>query len=86
MLTYFDNPGVSIPSAITSWVAMNGMPDFLEKLRTATVAYSHSKVVPAAKAELNTTWPVVDPGYEYPPDHIPIYINPGIQHKLIIYT
>lgn len=55
---------------------MNGMPDFLEKLRTATVAYSDSKVVPM-KAEMSATWPLDDPGYEYPPDHIPIYRKPG---------
>ncbi|KAK7793816.1 hypothetical protein R5R35_014321 [Gryllus longicercus] len=34
-LTYFDDPGVSIPSTITSWVAVSGLPDFLTRLREA---------------------------------------------------
>lgn len=38
-LTYFDNPGVNLPSSITSWVAMAVMPDFLEKLRVAAKDY-----------------------------------------------
>lgn len=39
-LTYFDNPGVNIPSAVTSWVAMAAMPDFLAKLRIAAKNYN----------------------------------------------
>lgn len=38
-LTYFDNPGVNLPSSVTNWVAMRAMPDFLERLRKATVEY-----------------------------------------------
>lgn len=38
-LTYFDNPGVNVPSSITNWVAMRAMPDFLERLRKATLEY-----------------------------------------------
>lgn len=38
-LTYYDNPGVSIPDAITSWVAMKAMPDFLKRLREASKDY-----------------------------------------------
>ncbi|XP_056647868.1 stAR-related lipid transfer protein 7, mitochondrial isoform X1 [Diorhabda sublineata] len=38
-LTYYDNPGVSIPSSVTTWVAMRAMPDFLDKLREATKHY-----------------------------------------------
>lgn len=38
-LTYYDNPGVNIPSSVTTWVAMRAMPDFLEKLRQATKDY-----------------------------------------------
>ncbi|XP_059490800.1 stAR-related lipid transfer protein 7, mitochondrial [Neocloeon triangulifer] len=36
-LTYFDNPGLSIPSAFVSWVAMSALPDYLTKLRRAAV-------------------------------------------------
>lgn len=38
-LTYFDNPGVNIPSSVTNWVAMRAMPDFLDRLRKATLEY-----------------------------------------------
>ncbi|KAJ8931982.1 hypothetical protein NQ314_015066 [Rhamnusium bicolor] len=38
-LTYFDNPGVNIPSSVTTWVSMRAMPDFLERLRAATKKY-----------------------------------------------
>lgn len=38
-LTYFDNPGVNIPAAVTTWVAMRAMPDFLIRLREATRGY-----------------------------------------------
>lgn len=40
VLTYFDNPGVVVPPAITSWVAQKQMPDFLNKLHMATVEYA----------------------------------------------
>merc|ERR1719285_1314109 len=38
-LTYFDNPGVNIPSTVTAWVAKRAMPDFLAKLRNASKKY-----------------------------------------------
>lgn len=38
-LTYFDNPGVNIPSSVQNWIATRAMPDFLERLRKATVEY-----------------------------------------------
>lgn len=38
-LTYYDDPGVNIPAAVTSWVAVAGMPDFLCKLRQAAKHY-----------------------------------------------
>lgn len=38
-LTYYDNPGISIPDAITSWVAMKAMPEFLKRLRQAAKEY-----------------------------------------------
>ncbi|PSN34551.1 hypothetical protein C0J52_16765 [Blattella germanica] len=38
-LTYFDNPGVSIPPSITAWVAMSGLPDFQVRLRQAARDY-----------------------------------------------
>jgi len=37
-LTYFDNPGVSLPSSITSWVAMTG------KLRCFSVVIQNRPV------------------------------------------
>lgn len=38
-LTYYDNPGISIPDAITAWVAMKAMPEFLKRLRGAAKEY-----------------------------------------------
>ncbi|XP_033308228.1 stAR-related lipid transfer protein 7, mitochondrial-like isoform X1 [Bombus bifarius] len=42
-LTYFDDPGVNIPSAITAWVAMSGLPDFLIRMRQASKNYQNYK-------------------------------------------
>ena len=38
-LTYFEDPGVSIPSAVTSWVAMSG----IEKLLIFYFSHYNSK-------------------------------------------
>lgn len=43
VLTYFDNPGLSIPKSITTWVAQRQMPDFLDKLHQATLNYAAMK-------------------------------------------
>ncbi|CAH2002178.1 unnamed protein product [Acanthoscelides obtectus] len=40
-LTYFDNPGVNIPSSVMTWVTLKAMPDFLTKLRQATREYKN---------------------------------------------
>lgn len=34
-LTYFDNPGLSLPQWLTTWAAMTGIPQFLDKQRNA---------------------------------------------------
>ena len=34
-LTAYENPGLSLPSSITTWVAMRGMPEFMHNLRVA---------------------------------------------------
>ena len=34
-LTAFENPGISLPSSITTWVAIRGMPEFMVNLRQA---------------------------------------------------
>lgn len=36
-LTYFDNPGTSLPQAITNFIAVTGFPNFLKKLHTAAL-------------------------------------------------
>ncbi|XP_003692055.1 stAR-related lipid transfer protein 7, mitochondrial-like isoform X2 [Apis florea] len=43
-LTYFDDPGVNIPSTITSWVTMTGLPDFLLRMRHASKNYQNYKL------------------------------------------
>ncbi|XP_074116093.1 stAR-related lipid transfer protein 7, mitochondrial isoform X1 [Cotesia typhae] len=40
-LTYFDDPGVNIPSAVTAWVALSGLPDFLCRMRQAAKDYKN---------------------------------------------
>ncbi|XP_031842753.1 stAR-related lipid transfer protein 7, mitochondrial [Nomia melanderi] len=42
-LTYFDDPGVNIPTAVTAWVAMTGLPDFLIRMREASKNYQRYK-------------------------------------------
>ena len=34
-LTAFENPGLSLPSSITTWVALRAMPEFMGNLRKA---------------------------------------------------
>jgi len=43
VLTYFDNPGVSLPTTITTWVAQSQMPEFLNKMHSATLMYAENK-------------------------------------------
>lgn len=43
-LTYFDDPGVNVPSTITSWVTMTGLPDFLLRMRHASKNYQNYKL------------------------------------------
>lgn len=42
-LTYFDNPGIVMPSAVTSWVAQKQMPEFLNKMHVATIEYAKTR-------------------------------------------
>lgn len=43
ILTYYDNPGIKIPKAVTSWVAHRQMPDFIDQLYHATLIYAERK-------------------------------------------
>lgn len=43
VLTYYDDPGVSLPAYITNWVAQKQMPDFLNKLYNATKEFYYRK-------------------------------------------
>lgn len=40
-LTYFDDPGINIPSAVTTWVAISGLPDYLCRMRDAGRNYKN---------------------------------------------
>lgn len=42
-LTYFDNPGIVMPAAVTSWVAQKQMPEFLNKMHLATIKYAEMR-------------------------------------------
>ncbi|RZF42314.1 hypothetical protein LSTR_LSTR003932 [Laodelphax striatellus] len=50
-LTYFDNPGISVPSSITLWVTVQGMPTFLRHLHTAakTIGEKRAKEIDEKK-------------------------------------
>lgn len=70
ILTYFDNPGLSIPKYITNWVAKKQMPDFLSQLHKATVEYATAKK--HNETRIVQFWDKHrDPGFEYPPDTLP---------------
>lgn len=67
ILTYFDNPGLSIPKYITNWVAKKQMPDFLGQLHQATINYASMKK--QNETRIVAFWDKHrDPGFEYPPD------------------
>ncbi|KOC59167.1 StAR-related lipid transfer protein 7, mitochondrial [Habropoda laboriosa] len=53
-LTYFDDPGVNIPSAVTAWVAMAGLPDFLIRMRQASKNYKNYKLMRESENVSNT--------------------------------
>uniref|UniRef100_A0A1B6L3Z0 Phosphatidylcholine transfer protein n=1 Tax=Graphocephala atropunctata TaxID=36148 RepID=A0A1B6L3Z0_9HEMI len=42
-LTYFDNPGLNVPSTLTFWVTVSGMPDYLKKLRLAALGVAERR-------------------------------------------
>uniref|UniRef100_A0A1B0CJU8 Phosphatidylcholine transfer protein n=2 Tax=Lutzomyia longipalpis TaxID=7200 RepID=A0A1B0CJU8_LUTLO len=70
VLTYFDDPGIVIPPAVTSWVARKQMPEFLNRLHAATLKYAQMRHDEEVEA-LNRVYAhenLPDPGYEYPPD------------------
>lgn len=67
ILTYFDNPGLSIPKYITNWVAKKQMPDFLGQLHQATLNYASMKK--QNETRIVAFWDKHrDPGFEYPPE------------------
>lgn len=43
-VTYYDNPGLSIPGPVQTWVATSAMPDFLARLREASKKYSVARL------------------------------------------
>lgn len=74
ILTYFDNPGLSIPKYITNWVAKKQMPDFLGQLHQATLNYASAKK--QNETRIVEFWDKHrDPGFEYPPDSLPGFSN-----------
>ncbi|KAL0130208.1 hypothetical protein PUN28_002059 [Cardiocondyla obscurior] len=53
-LTYFDDPGVSVPSAVTAWVALRGLPDFLVRMRQASKDYQNYKLIKKNASDILT--------------------------------
>ncbi|XP_012522289.1 stAR-related lipid transfer protein 7, mitochondrial isoform X3 [Monomorium pharaonis] len=54
-LTYFDDPGVAVPSAVTAWVALRGLPDFLIRMRQASKDYKKYKLIKKNTSDSNLT-------------------------------
>ncbi|XP_014488955.1 PREDICTED: stAR-related lipid transfer protein 7, mitochondrial-like isoform X2 [Dinoponera quadriceps] len=57
-LTYFDDPGVSVPTPVTSWVALRGLPDFLIRMRNASKNYQKYKLIKRGKATFDNSHPL----------------------------
>ncbi|XP_058797761.1 stAR-related lipid transfer protein 7, mitochondrial-like [Phymastichus coffea] len=59
-LTYFDDPGVNMPSALTSWVAMSGLPDYLCKMRQASKDYkSYKTLIQESEKSVSTPFIII---------------------------
>ncbi|XP_077290342.1 uncharacterized protein LOC143914127 [Arctopsyche grandis] len=68
-LTYFDDPGANIPSSLQAWVAGQGMPDFLARMRKAAAVYkkvmknnansNHTVLKPHSEVQIPSTQPDV---------------------------
>uniref|UniRef100_A0A8D8LL97 Phosphatidylcholine transfer protein n=2 Tax=Cacopsylla melanoneura TaxID=428564 RepID=A0A8D8LL97_9HEMI len=43
VITYFDNPGIRMPTYISSWLTFTEMPDFIGRQRNAAIAWSKRK-------------------------------------------
>lgn len=54
-MTYFDNPGLSLPTPVQTWVATTAMPEFLLRLRHASVQYARKHPTPPCKTKLGGT-------------------------------
>lgn len=59
MLTYYDDPGLSIPQSIKSWVTQKQMPDFLEKVYAATKQYACKATICEMK-QMGTDFNITD--------------------------
>ena len=57
VMTGFENPGLSLPSSITTWVAVQAMPDYIQNLRKACIERRQwlKKSVPAKSPNLSST-------------------------------
>lgn len=42
-LTYYDNPGIALPSALSLWVTVQGMPEYLKRLRIEALAIGEKR-------------------------------------------
>ncbi|XP_046385709.1 stAR-related lipid transfer protein 7, mitochondrial isoform X2 [Ischnura elegans] len=55
VLTYCDDPGMNMPSAVAGWVAMSALPDFLVTLRDASQPGKIKAEVPKGDLALTTS-------------------------------
>lgn len=79
-LTYFDNPGVSVPTSVATWIAMSGLPDFQVRLRQAARDYKrfneHTDLDETFKDKMGPTEPVPDPSNKEKPPSEPMPDQP----------
>nr|BAN21328.1 conserved hypothetical protein [Riptortus pedestris] len=52
-LTYFDNPGISLPSVLTLWVTVQGMPEYLKRLRVEALKISEKRKLEGLKESID---------------------------------
>ena len=53
LLTYFDDPQSSFPSAAYAWMAYSGVPDFVDKLHAAAILLHQRMMQPQQQQQTN---------------------------------
>lgn len=78
-LTYFDDPGVAVPSAVTAWVALRGLPDFLVRMRQASKDYQKYKLMKQNATASNNS-PLTFPEEEVSKEQIKVDVEDDLEN------